>query len=511
MPKPANSQALYAAIDVGSNGIRMVISELHNGFLLRPLENFREPIRLGADVFTKNEISERNLKRTVQAFVKFKEILTRLKVNQVRAVATSATRESFNRDVLLEAVRRESGIQLELIAGEEEARLVYMAVNRRLPLGDRPVLVVDIGGGSVELIFGSSGQIRAIESLKMGTVRMLTKLQDRGTERKDFVRRSREYVDATRGWVEQRLAEQSVEVFVGTGGNVEAIGDLAKKLLGRERNDLVTRADLDLIVERLESLSPAERTKKLGLRADRADVIMPAAIVLQSLLRQCGAETLVIPRVGLKDGVLEDMVRFRLAGQGDGIDRAQVLTAVKQLSSKYDVDLVHSRQVSELALALFDQTKILHKLGDTERFLLEIASLLHDIGKFINFSAHHKHSEYILLSSPIIGLTEAQRHVVACMARYHRKSHPTLQHLAFRELSIAERNVVTRLSAFLRLAEALDAEHGCRVEHLQVKLVKNKLILSLEGKGDMLLERWSAEGKGSLLDKALGAKLVVAS
>jgi exopolyphosphatase / guanosine-5'-triphosphate,3'-diphosphate pyrophosphatase len=513
VPKKAARPPLprLAAIDIGSNAMRMVVAELGTGYVLKPLKSLRSPVRLGQDVFRDGHISAGTLKKAVRALQTFREWMQKLAVTQSLAVGTAATREAQNQRQFLDLVRRDAGIELQVLPGEEEARMVYLAVHRRLPLGDRSVLVIDIGGGSVELIFGRSGQVQALESLKMGTVRMLTRLSnEEDVAPQDFLRRAREYVDATRGWVDYCLQEHGVELLVGTGGNAEELGRLGQKVFGKPSNDQLTAGELDQLMSLLESLSVEERKKKLGLRSDRADVIVPAALVLQTLMRQTGAQVLLIPHVGLKDGLLEEL-RFQALGQRpDGLDREQVMSSVVQLGRKYDFDEPHARKVADLSLQLFDQLQQLHKLGPQHRMLLEAAALLHDIGKFISFSAHHKHSQYLIAATPMVGLSHAHRKVVAAVARYHRKSPPNLQHEFYRELALEDRQVVARLSALLRLAEALDAEHGGMVEQLSVQTVRNKVLLTIQGRGDLLLERWSAAHKTELFDKALGAKLVLA-
>jgi len=504
-PKKATPPRL-AAIDVGSNAMRMQVAELLPGFVLKPIKSLRSPVRLGRDVFGNQAISEASLKKAVRALRSFSEWMDKLQVTQYTAVATSAAREASNQKQFLDTVRRESGVELQLLAGEEEARMVYMAVQRRLPLGDRTVLVVDIGGGSVELILGQHGQVQALESLKMGTVRMLQRL---GGASADFARRAREYVEATRSWVDYWLNEQKVDVFVATGGNAEELGDLAQRLFHKPTNDVVDQSELDHIVGLLESMTVEERQKKLDLRVDRADVLLPALIVLQSLMRQLGSDTLVIPHVGLKDGLLEDL-RFQALGQRpDGLDRQQVLSSVLQLGRKYDFDEAHARKVTELSLQLFDPLQPVHKLTPTHRLLLEAAAWLHDVGKFISFSAHHKHSHYIIASSPLVGLSEPQRALVAAITRYHRKAEPGLQHEFFRNHSPEERVLISKLSAMLRLAEALDAEHGGMVGQILVRVNKNKAHLSLLGESEMLLERWAAATKLEPFEKALGIKTVI--
>jgi exopolyphosphatase/guanosine-5'-triphosphate,3'-diphosphate pyrophosphatase len=503
-----SSPPRLAAIDIGSNAMRMQVAELLPGFVLKPIKSIRSPVRLGRDVFLNQSISDSSLKKAIRALRGFSEWMQRLQVTQYVAVATSAAREAVNQRQFIDAVRKESGVELQVLAGEEEARIVYLAVNRRLPLGDRSVLVVDIGGGSVELILGKDGQVQALESLKMGTVRMLTKL---GGEHSSpgFVRRAREYVEATRSWVDYWLQQQKVDLFVATGGNAEEVGDLAQRLFAKSGNDGVTSGELDHMVGLLESMTVEDRQKKLGLRIDRADVLLPAMIVLQSLMRQTQSSSLVVPHVGLKDGLLEDL-RFQALGQRpDGLDREQVLSSSLQLGRKYDFDETHARKVTELSLQLFDALQPVHKGTQAHRLLLESAALLHDVGKFVSFSGHHKHSHYLINSSPLVGLTQLQRKIVAAIARYHRKTQPGLQHEFFRELTLEDRQAVVRLSAMLRLAEALDAEHGGLVNQLQVRLNKNKVLLTLVGDGDLLLERWSLATKLEPFEKALGVKLVL--
>jgi len=508
---PVSVVTRLAAIDVGSNAMRMQVAELLPGFTLKPVKSIRSPVRLGRDVFLNQAISDVNVNKAARALRSFSEWMEKLNVTQYTAVATSATREAVNRQKFLETVQKESGIKLQLLPGEEEARIVYLAVHRHLPLGHRTVLVVDIGGGSVELILGRDGQVQALESLKMGTVRMLSRLgSDRSGSSPEFVRRAREYVDATRSWVDYWLAQHKVDVFVATGGNAEELGDLAQRLFKKPSNDVVTSGELDQLVGLLESMTLEDRQKKLGLRPDRADVLLPALIVLQSLLRQTQMGSIVLPHVGLKDGLLEDL-RFQALGhRPHGLDRDQVLSSSLQLGRKYDFDETHARKVTELSLQLFDSLQSIHNCSQAERILLESASLLHDVGKFINFSGHHKHSHYIIASSPMVGLSLYQRKVVAAIARYHRKTQPGLQHEFFRELTQEERQVVTHLSALLRLAEALDAEHGGMVEQLQVRLAKNNRVhLNLLGQGDLLLERWALARNLEQFEKTLGIKVLL--
>jgi exopolyphosphatase/guanosine-5'-triphosphate,3'-diphosphate pyrophosphatase len=305
-----------------------------------------------------------------------------------------------------------------------------------------------------------------------------------------FQRLVHAYVNAEDTRLQREIGQRRIGFCVATGGNVEALGDLRVQLCGGKNNTSITIDELNWVLTQLESRSYEERIKEFKLRPDRADVIVPAAIVLQSVARQARVERVLIPRVGVKDGLLIDMASS-LRKTEEPLSHTQVIFAAKLLGRKYDYDDRHSLKVSRFALDLFDSTRRLHKLGSEERTLLEVAGLLHDIGYYVNMTDHHKHSYYLIKASPIIGLNDAQREIVATIARYHSRASPKPTHKGYKELSPAQRNIVNRLAPILRLAEALDHEHAGKVKQVHITVGKNKVRLQLKGRGDLLLERWA--------------------
>ncbi|MHB2020692.1 MAG: Ppx/GppA phosphatase family protein [Candidatus Xenobia bacterium] len=499
-----------AAIDVGSNAMRMVIANVSRHGDVTPVASLREAVRLGQDVFTDGLISEETTERALEAFGRFRQQVGEHGVRAVRAVATSALREAHNREMFVDRVAQETGIEIQIIGGEEEARLVTLAVDRRLNLRHKMAMLIDIGGGSVEVTLCRDGHIVAADSFNMGTVRLLQRIRESGYQLEQAQQMIREYADVTRVWLDRRLNGRRIDTFVGTGGNVEALLELRRTVMGPREDSIITADELDRLVETLQHTTYEERMERFRLRPDRADVILPAAIVLQTLLRQGAANAVQIPGVGLKDGLIFDLLPDLLENRKD-LHRDQVLEAALGLGRKYSFDEAHGLAVQRHANQLFDITRDLHHLGDEHRLLLEVAALLHDVGQYINISGHHKHSWYLLAASPIVGLSDQQRHVVANVARYHRKSSPSLRHEPYKLLSPKDRLGVTKLAALLRLADALDAEHGSKVQKLKAEFKRPRLVLHLEGDGDLLLEKWSLSRKAALFEEVFGIKLLVES
>jgi exopolyphosphatase/guanosine-5'-triphosphate,3'-diphosphate pyrophosphatase len=498
-----------AAIDVGTNAMRLVIGSIDDARRIELLENIREPVRLGKDVFAQGSISEETTERAIEALQKFKRLIDKYGVGHVKAVATSATREALNSDIFVDRIAQATGIEITAIGGEEEARLIHLAVADRINLRNKRTILIDIGGGSVEVTLVCDGNILATVSFNMGTVRLLQKLGQENVGEPRFNQLVREYADATRKWLETRIGQHKLDLCIATGGNAEALGDLRKRLLAKDSQFVISRQELDILVDTLQGMSFAERLQELRLRPDRADVIVPASIVLQTIVRQAGADQVLVPNVGLKDGLLLDIVQD-LYDQKHRLHRDQVLASALQVGRKYAFDEPHATAVARFAVQLFDETQRLHHLDDESRLLLEVAALLHDIGHFVSATEHHKHTFYLLNATPLIGLSKPQRAIVANVARYHRKSAPSLQHEPFKVLPAKDRVVVSKLSAILRIADALDTEHAGKVTGVSVEYERPRFMLKLHGRDDLLLEKWALAKRTPLLEEVLGVKVAIA-
>jgi len=345
------------------------------------------------------------------------------------------------------------------------------------------------------------------ESYAMGSVRLLKILDEKAGEER-FNQLVTEYVGATQRRLEQEIGNQAIDFCVGTGGSIEAIGELRKELFQKNSNQKVTAEELKGLVKKLRGSSFEQRIQDLRLRPDRADVIVPAAIVLQKIVQQAGVSEVVIPGIGLKDGVLLEL-RNQIRDREKSLHREQVVQSARRLGKKYFYDEKHAVTVAKLAVQIFDQTKTFHEMDDEARLILEVAGLLHDIGHYVNVANHHKHTFYLIGSSPLVGLTQLQTDLIANVARYHRKSPPKMQHTPYADLPTKHRLTISKLAAILRLADALDHEHASSVESIEVDYKRPRFRFRLKGKGEMLLEKWALVNKRDMFESVFDSNVVV--
>lgn len=495
-----------AAIDAGSNALRMVVGEVDDSWQVSTIENIRLPVRLGQDVFRRGRFDRTTIRQAEEAFLRFKRVSENYDVHRLRAVATSATREAANGDLLIDRVSRTSGIEVEVISGEEEARLIHSAVAHSMDLKNKRTLMIDIGGGSVEVTISNGRNIISTESYNMGTVRLLEKLELKSKSKQHFGKMVREYAEAARYRIERDLGDEKIQVCAGTGGNVEEIGRLRQKLFKTESDRFIRLEELEELIERMNRMSVEDRIHKLKLRADRADVILPAAIVLHLVASEAGVKQISIPNVGLKDGILLDMAE-ELSRAPRLHRREQAWESAIHMGRKYQFDEKHARLTARLAARMFSQSTSLHELSDDNLILLEISSLLHDIGHFVNAVDHDRHGYYVLSNHRLIGLTQREQHIVANLVRYHRKQTPSTGDENFKSLSQKDRSIVVKLSAFLRLADSMDISHTNQVTDVILKETQSGWRLKLQGKSDLMLENWTLEKRIVLFQDAFDADL----
>jgi exopolyphosphatase/guanosine-5'-triphosphate,3'-diphosphate pyrophosphatase len=494
----------FAAIDVGSNAMRLRVVEANGPSDVREVASERAPIRLGRDVFLTGRLAPTALLEAVDALKRFREVMRAANVDAYRAVATSAVREAQNAEVLVERAAREAGVKLDVIEGVEEARLVLVAVLHAVELGARRALLIDIGGGSVEFTVLAGSAARASVSLPLGTVRLqeafLSGDEAVSPERRELLA---EYVDRLLDEA-QVLTGARPDVVIATGGNVDAIAAIAAA--ATDDGVGIDVALMRALRDEMAAVPAAVRRERWGLRGDRADVIVPAMFVLSAVAERVGCATIAAPGVGLKDGILAELVDRAFRVWDERGEQAEVEAEAVELGKKYRFDEAHARHVTELAASLFDQLAELHHMGPEERRLLRLAALLHDIGDFVGFESHHKHTYYLIQHADLMGLSPSHKEVVANVARYHRKALPDLSHPGYRKLDRRERAVVRKLAALLRVADAFDREHQGKVLEVAVRLTPGRIALRAVanpravGEAALSLERWTALRKADLME-----------
>lgn len=497
-----------AAIDVGSNAMRFMAAEFLDHTNWIDLELQRVPVRLGHQTFVTGRLDEDTMSAAVATMSSFRRSLDNLGIGEYRAVATSAVRESKNGPELVDRIRRECGIRLETITGTEEARLVWLAIRARIDLGELPWMAMDLGGGSLEVSQISNGGIDWSESHQMGTVRTLERLEGEEDEERLQLLMA-EYVQTLR--IPDRVEGAPLGGLLATGGNIEAIAELAGAAPDDRGASRLTMEAFDRTVAMLRDMTVEERIRELGLREDRADVIYPAGLIYGRVAELAGVSEIWVPHVGVKEGVLIDRVED-VTGPRVHASRLeeQSFAGAMALGRRFAFDEAHHRHVVRLALSIFDQLADLHGMGARERRMLLVGAALHDAGQFISYRRHHKHSLYLIYNSDIPGISDADRAMTALVARYHRRSLPKDSHYLYRDLGDAERERVAELASILRLADALDREHLQRVSSVEVSVEQGAVILEVEGHGDLLLEHWAFRKRAQMFEKVFGRSVRLA-
>jgi exopolyphosphatase / guanosine-5'-triphosphate,3'-diphosphate pyrophosphatase len=511
----------FAALDVGSNALRLRVieaqapsraadkaqlpllpTEKESPTGWRELLSLRAPVRLGSEVFVTGKLAPQSIGMACAALRQFRDAMDQLGVDAYRATATSAVREASNGATLVERARREARIELEVIEGVEEARLIQLAVVRRLKLEERRALLLDVGGGSTEVTFLDRGQGTFAMSLSLGTVRLLeTFLRGGGSPRAKVDRERLKLVGET---IDRALAEvlphikRTSEILVGTGGNVETLADLCPvrgALPGAPR--AIDIGSMRALIAKMAQMTTEERRTTYNLRPDRADTIIPASMIFLKAAEAFRLASVTVPGAGLKEGILEELVDKYFDVWDAAGEAKSVLMACRRLGTRYSFDEAHAEHVARIATQLFDDLQPVHAFNGRDRLLLQAASLLHDIGDYVRYDGHHKHSYYLIMHAEILGLLPEERAVVANIARYHRKSAPDIDHPNFRELDKVARGKVRGLSAILRIADALDREHRGKVHDARAEIdtAKRRVVLTLDGPEERELEEWSVQHK----------------
>src|SRR6266567_3716989 len=506
MPDPIH----IAAIDAGSNAVRLSVARAYSALDIEPLQTERYPLRLGENVFVRPRFSEDVIKKAVKAFRYFREVMDDFGVARYRAVATSATREAENRDAFVRTIKRKSGNMLEVIGAAEESRLGREAVLAALGPEAVPRCIVDLGGGSLEISILRNHTVEQSAQLPVGTVRLLTTLdlpEEIGAVECEQVRN---YV---RALLESKLVPRpnvSDGIAVALGGNAETLAEIAP---GPREHGLQT-VDLSLLRERLPDIlerDVRERMKTYAVRRDRADVMGIAALTLITLGRYLNLRSFTIPGVGVREGLLQEIAREAFSRKEPHRYNAaarQLLVGTRSFARRLGYEQQHAEHVRELSIQLFDQLQPVHHMPAHSRVLLEAGALLHDTGHMISHRGHHKHGEYLAMNGDIPGLEGRDRAVTAALVRYHnRKSEPAGHHTAYSSLNNADKRITRRLAAILRIAESLDHSHRQRAVKIRASFQRGAVSLQVHARGDAAEDLRDANRSAELFEKEFHVKL----
>lgn len=463
-----STDPIIAAIDIGTNSVHMVIVRIVTSLpAFTIIAREKETVRLGDRDPQTGNLTPEAINRAIGALKRCQEVAKSLNAHQILAVATSAVREAPNGHEFVRSIETELGLAVNIISGQEEARRIYLGVLSGVEFNNTPHLIIDIGGGSTELVLGDSDEPRTLSSTKIGAVRLTAEF----VPKNPVSDRELIYLQAfVRGQLERATDEIKANLrsgetpkLVGTSGTIETLaailntdknGQIPDRIHGFE----IRLPELRNLIHRLRRMTVAERTTIEGMSERRAEIIIAGAVILQEAMAMLGMQSLSVCERSLREGVIVDwmltqgLIEDRLKYQGSIRERSTL-----KIAGKYGVDIPHSERVAELALSLFDQTyEQLHTWDKSVRQLLWSAAILHNSGHFVSHDAHHKHSYYLIRYGELLGYTEAEIDTIANIARYHRKSAPKKKHQNLQNLSKEQKSIVSQLSALLRVAVALD-------------------------------------------------------
>jgi exopolyphosphatase/guanosine-5'-triphosphate,3'-diphosphate pyrophosphatase len=501
----------FAVIDVGSNAMRCQVAVVDHPKHYRVLEQERHPVRLGRDVFNTHKLNSESAEAALKVLANFKKMADRFRVKAIRAVGTAALREAADRAALIRRAAK-LGVPLEVLSEQDEARLISLGIMSglrfHLPLG----LFLDIGGGSVELSVANTTNTFCLFSLPLGAVRLTEKYVAHDPPRRREIRAIREFVQAQLKPVVRRVQQEKFAMAFGSAGTITALAATDNRVTGDDNRagslTVLRRQRLGALLQTLLKEPAAERAAMISGDPKRADIIIAGGIVLEEIMSAVGLDYLFVSRRGLRDGLMVDLLQRHYSESGPWHPDADRAESLDQVSQKYLYDAAHAHHVSQLALNLFYQLHDVHQLPEKFASVLNAAALLHDIGLFIAGPKHHKHSYYLIKSSGMKSFNTLDLELVANIARYHRKAHPSPKHLGFSQLAPANQDVVRKLSALLRVADALDFRREQRVESVSCTVGKNRsLTIAATAQSNLDEEIDWALKKGKLIEEVFNLKL----
>jgi exopolyphosphatase/guanosine-5'-triphosphate,3'-diphosphate pyrophosphatase len=503
----------YAAIDIGSNSIRMEAAEVAPGQPIRVLASDREVTRLGESVFRSGSVSDEALRATCAVLARMAALYRKLEVVGVRAVATSAIRDTRNQKEFLERAAEAAGTRIEIISGREEARLIHLGVESAWPQPGRRALLIDIGGGSAEIISAEDGQLREAFSKPLGAVRLNEMFLRDDPPSPRQLREMHEYIQEKLSSALRRLGTAGWDRAIATSATASAIASAVSRVPRSKRDEIdrlrISTAQVRRLNARLSQLNLAARRKVTGIGPRRAEIIVPGLAVLLDFAQQFHLPAVYYSRAGVRDGIIADLAARNVGAERSRLSRDQ-RREVEEMARRYGVPLERARKVAHDANLLFAALQPIHELPPAAGKLLEAAAYLCDVGHYVSSASHHKHAYYLVANSDMAGFTDRERLLIASLCRYHRKSLPSPLHSAYQTLTAEEKRTLTLLIPIVRLADNLDRSHNQLVQSVDVGTQEGEIVLQVHSDGNLDLEQWRAERAGEAFRQIYNRSVTVA-
>ncbi len=498
---------VFAAVDIGSNSVRLSVAELRRGRLIS-LHQDREVTRLGEGVFRDRNLDPQAMARSLKVLRRFNRTAQSYAVERTRVVATSALRDSVNGRIFAEWVKSATGWNLEIISGLEEGRLIHLGLLASLRARPAKMMLIDLGGGSCELTFSERGHIKEIVTLPLGAVRLTQEFLRRDPPGKEELKRLREFIAEETARIPRLLARSSVGVAIATSGTAAALAGAAESLkLGRKQ---VSRQAMAKLAKRLAKMTQRQRAAIKGINSKRAEIVIAGAAVYAHLMDACGLRAFRYSPLGLRDGILAQMaaeyVQHTRSHRQLESDRQDILL---NISRRYGADLTHAEHVRGLVWSLFDQTRSMHGLSKDFREWIGAAAMLYEVGAYVNPVGRHRHAYYIVSHSELFGFTPLQRKIMATIARFQGNSKPQLRDRLIKILPAPVRLDTIKATALLRVARALNQGRRKAVQSIRATGREGEIIVTVKARrrASVDLELWAGEKEVPYFREVFGREL----
>ena len=503
------AQQRLAAIDIGTNSIRCIVVEVDEQTGFRVLDDEKSTVRLGEGLAETGAISAAAWARAREALLRMRKIIDGLGVTYVEAVATSAVRKAGNGGAFVAAMREDAGVEIRVIDGEEEADLAALSARHQFDMANTRYGLVDIGGGSVEIVTATGIHIEEVFSLELGAVFLTEKFLTSDPISGKQMTALRKHLRKT---LRRELAGQELALqrLIGSGGTITNIGGMVMARRKEQYDSVhgyeVLHSEVVHLLAMLERKTCKERGDIAGLSPERADIIVAGVAAVDALMHALGTNLLKINERGIREGlIIRSLMKYGLWSIGDELREWR--SSLRDFARSCHTDEEHSEQVRRLGVQIFEALEPSYAMGPRACQMLEAAALLHDVGYFISYSKHHKHSYHLIRHANLFDFTPREIEIIANIARYHRKSLPKQQHENFQRLGSLDQDLVMKLGGILRLADGLDRRRSQLVRQLECRLTRQRLTIGLVGEGDLSVEIFGGQAKGALFEKAFARKL----
>ena len=512
---PTRTEARHVAfMDIGTNSIRLLIVRINPNQSTNVLIQLKQTVRLGEGEFDDQMLQPEAIDRAVSVSQQFASMIRSYGADDVMAVATAATREAKNQREFVQRLQDAAQLDVRVVSGREEARLIYLGVSSGFHLEDKQAFFIDIGGGSTEVILGTQHQYRYLNSLRLGAIRLSAQFPAGayGVVSPGQYNRIVRYVQRHAVHTLREMRTHDIDLAIGSSGTIENLADISVRRFAKrrlQRDGVLTAPHLREVVKMLGAMPLKERRRVPGLNPERADIVMAGAAILEGFMQALEIPAIRVSDRGLREGLLMDYLLRH--GHAPALQDLSVRQrSVLDLGRTCHFDETHARTTAHLARALFDSAgdASLHPFGAWERELLEHAALLHRIGAFLTYNNYQAHTYYLIRNANLLGFDETEVAIIAATALFHRKAIPQREHPEFAALDRQAQRIVRVLSLLLRFAESLDRSHAGNVRQARFRLKENShAVLDIHAVQDCQIELWAVQKHVAAFERVLGYKL----